>query len=180
VAVVLLVSAGAAAKVSLGAPRAERGHRVTDHLLGTWDTGRISFDRIRASLAAAGYTDPEIWFFMREFGLRGAASWRFDLTFYRQDGVGSVIRTGWDPEASAMPADGEHARYRLLPRHRIAIMSTDPKFHRWREVYSYRVTGRRLRFRVVGETDPTQTRAELRLDKLGMYVMAAAPLKKIG
>ncbi len=179
-AVVLFAVAAAAATVSSGAPREERGHRVRDPLLGTWDTGRISFDRIKASLTAAGYTDPEIWFFMRDFGLRGAAGWRFDLTFYHQDGFRSLIRTGWDPETSAMPTDGEHARYRLLPKHRIAIMSTDPKFHRWREVYSYRITGRTLRFRVVGETDPTLTRAELRLDRRGMYVMAGAPLKKVG
>jgi len=175
----LFVFTGATAKVSLGAPREERGHRVRDPLVGTWDTGRISFDRIKASLASAGYTDPEIWFFMRDFGL-SATSWRFDLTFYRPGGVGSLIRTGWNPETSAMPTDGEHARYRLLPKRRIAITSTDPKFHRWREVYSYRVTGRTVRFRVVGETDPSLTKAQLRLDKRGMYVMAAAPLKKIG
>jgi hypothetical protein len=179
-AVVLFVFAGGAAKVSSGAPREERGHRVRDSLLGTWDTGRISFDRVNASLMAAGYGDAEIRFFLRDFGLRSATSWRFDLTFYRQQGARSLIRTGWDPETSATPTDGEHARYRLLPKHRIAITSADPKFHRWREVYSYRITGRTLNFRVVGETDPTLTRAELRLDRRGMYVMAAAPLKRIG
>jgi hypothetical protein len=160
--------------------RGESSPQSRDPLLGTWDTGRVSFDRVRAAMSAAGYTEPEIRFFLRDNGLRAATTWRLDLTFTREHGVPSVIRTGWDPALSATPVDGEHARYRLLPRRRIAITSADPKFHKWRELYSYRITGKRLRFRVIGETDPTLTKEELRLDRRGMYAMAAAPLKKIG
>ena len=80
---------------------------------------------------------------------------------------------------TATPVDGEHTRYRLLPNHRLAITSVD-KFRRYREVYSYRIVGRKLKLRVVSRTDPTKTRADLRLDKRIMYVMAAAPLRKIG
>ncbi len=158
----------------------ERSRQLRDPLLGTWDTGLVSFDRVRAAMTAAGYTEPEIRFFLRDNGLRAATTWRLDLTFTREHGVPTVIRTGWDPALSATPIDGEHARYRLLPRRRIAITSADPKFQKWRELYSYRITGKRLRVKVIGETDPTLTKDELRLDRRGMYAMAAAPLKKIG
>lgn len=175
-AALLTLVSGAAA--SGGASAAAIAPRA-DPLAGTWDTGRISFDRVRASLARAGYTGPEIRFFLRDLGIRSAAGWRLDLTFFRQRGAASLIRTGWSPELTATPVDGEHGKYRLLPRHRLAITSADPKFHRWRELYSYRITGRTLRLRVIGETDPTLTRADLRLDMRKMYVMTAAPLKKI-
>lgn len=168
---------GAAA--SGGPSSAGLAARATDSLVGTWDTGRISFDRVRASLDRAGYTEPEIRFFLRDLGIRSAASWRLDLTFFRQRGAAALIRTGWSPEQTATPVDGEHGRYRLLSRHRLAITSADPKFHRWRELYSYRITGKMLRLRVIGETDPTLKKADLRLDMRKMYVMAAAPLEKI-
>lgn len=176
-AVLTLVSGAAAAPG--GAPPAGIAARAPDPLLGTWDTGRISFDRVRASLDRAGYTEPEIRFFLRDLGIRSAASWRLDLTFYRQRGAASLIRTGWSPEQTATPVDGEHGRYRLLSRRRLAITSADPKFHSWRELYSYRITGKTLRLRVIGEADPTLKKADLRLDMRKMYVMTAAPFKKI-
>lgn len=176
---VLLTIVSVAAAASAGAPSAEIAARPADPLMGTWDTGRISFDRVRASLDRAGYTEFEIRYFLRDLGIRSAASWRLDLTFYRQRGAAALIRTGWSPEQTATPVDGEHGRYRLLSRHRLAITSADPKFHKWRELYSYKITGKTLRLRVIGETDPTLNKADLRLDMRKMYVVTAAPLKKI-
>jgi hypothetical protein len=178
-AVTALLTLVSGAAASSGAPPAGIAAHAADPLLGTWDTGRISFDRVRASLDHAGYTEPEIRYFLRDLGIRSAASWRLDLTFYRQRGVAALIRTGWSPEQTATPVDGEHGRYRLLSRHRLAITSADPKFNRWRELYSYKITGKTLRLRVIGETDPTLDKADLRLDMRKMYVMAAAALKKI-
>jgi hypothetical protein len=160
-------------------PPWDLGAHARDPLLGTWDTGRISFDRVTKALAAAGYNEQEISFFQRQYGLRSATSWRFDLTFFRQRGLPTLVRMGWDPAIAATPVDGEHTRYRLLPNRRLEITSVD-KFRRYREVYSYRIVGRKLKLRVVGRTDPTKTRADLRLDKRIMYTMAAAPLRKIG
>jgi hypothetical protein len=160
-------------------PPWDLGAHAGDPLLGTWDTGRISFDRVTAALRAADYNEQEISFFQRQYGLRSASSWRFDLTFYRQRGLPTLVRMGWDPMIAATPVDGEHTRYRLLPNHRLAITSVD-KFRRYREVYSYRIVGRKLKLRVVSRTDPTKTKADLRLDKRVMYVMAAAPLRKVG
>jgi hypothetical protein len=156
------------------------GAEVRDPLRGTWDTGRIRFDRVKAALTEGGYTEPEIEVFLRQFGLRSTTSWRFDVTFYRDSGLPSVIRTAWDPARTATPTDGEHGRYRLLPRHRVAITSVDPRFRKSREVFSYRVNGRTLTLHVVGKSDPSLTRTELRLDMRFMYLMAAAPLRKIG
>lgn len=160
-------------------PPWDLGAHARDPLLGTWDTGRISFDRVTAALRAAGYNEQEISFFQRQFGLRSASSWRFDVTFLRQRGLPTLVRMGWDPAITATPIDGEHGRYRLLANHRLAITSVD-KFRRYREVYSYRIVGRKLKLRVVSRTDPTKSKADLRLDKRLMYVMAAAPLRKIG
>jgi hypothetical protein len=160
-------------------PPWDLGAHASDPLLGTWDTGRISFDRVTRALSAAGYNEQEISFFQRQYGLRSASSWRFDLTFYRKRGLPTLVRMGWDPAITATPVDGEHNRYRLLPNHRLALTSVD-KFRRYREVYSYSISGRRLKLRVVSRTDPTKSRADLRLDKRIMYVMAAAPLRKIG
>jgi len=174
----LVVLARGAAGVG-ATPPWDLGAHARDPLLGTWDTGRISFDLVTKALAAAGYNEQEISFFQRQYGLRSAASWRFDLTFFRQRGLPTLVRMGWDPAITATPVDGEHTRYRLLPSHRLAITSVD-KFRRYREVYSYRIVGRKLKLRVVSRTDPTKTRADLRLDKRIMYVMAAAPLRKIG
>jgi hypothetical protein len=165
--------------VSAGPPW-DLGAQQLDPLQGTWDTGRIPFDRVKASLSAGGYNDEEIFFFLRQFGLSDAISWRFDLTFYRDHGVPTVIRTGWDPTRGATPTDGEHARYRLLANNRVAITSVDHRLHKWREVFSYRIEGKKVRLRVVGTSDPTETKAELRLDKRLMYVMTAAPLRKVG
>jgi hypothetical protein len=160
-------------------PSWDLGAHTRDPLLGTWDTGRISFDRVTKALTAAGYNEQEISFFQRQYGLRGATSWRFDLTFYRNRGLPTLVRMGWDPTRTATPIDGEHTRYRLLPNHRLAITSVDT-FRRYREVYSYRIVGRKLKLRVVSRTDPSKTKADLRLDKRVMYVMAAAPLRRIG
>jgi hypothetical protein len=178
VAVMLVVLASGAVNLSAGPPW-DVGAQLNDPLRGTWDTGRIRFDRVRASLAGGGYTEREIFFFLRQFGYSSAVGWRFDLTFSRNHGVATVIRTGWDPTRTATPIDGEHGRYQLLPNHRVAITSADRRFHKWREVFSYRISGKTIRLRVVGKTDPTRTKTELRLDKCVMYVMTAAPLKKI-
>src|SRR5262249_3329979 len=117
ITVLLALTAGTASDRAGAGPEANRGGQIHDPLLGTWDTGRIRFDRVRASLNAAGYTEAEVRTFLGDAGLDNAVTWRFDLTFYREHGVASLIRTGWDPELTAMPSDGEHVRYRLLPKH---------------------------------------------------------------
>jgi hypothetical protein len=175
----LLVVLAGGADDGAATPPWDLGAHTPDPLLGTWDTGRISFDRVTAALRAAGYNEQEISFFQRQYGLKGATSWRFDLTFFRQRGLPTLVRMGWDPTRTATPIDGEHVRYTLLPKHRIAIRSVD-KFRTYREVYSYGISGRKLKLRVVSRTDPTKTKYDLRLDKRVMYVMAAAPLRKIG
>ena len=174
----LVVLAAGAGKLSAGPPW-DVGAQLNDPLRGTWDTGRIRFDRVRASLAGGGYSEREIFVFLRQIGYSSAVGWRFDLSFFRNHGVATVIRTGWDPTRTATPIDGEHGRYQLLPNRRLAITSVDPRFHKWREVFSYRITGKTIRLRVVSKTDQTRTKAEVRLDKCVMYLMAAAPLKKL-
>jgi hypothetical protein len=174
----LAVLAGGAGKVA-ATPPWDLGAHQRDPLLGSWDTGRIRFDRVIATLSRAGYSDPEIRVFLRQFGLGGAVYWRFDVTFYRdRRGAPSLIRMGWDPTLVATPVDGEHGHYRVLAGRRVAITSAD-RFRRYREIFSYSIKGKTLKFRVVAKTDPTLTKDQLRLQKGLMYVMSAAPFKKI-
>jgi hypothetical protein len=77
-----------------------------------------------------------------------------------------------------MPSDGDFGPYHLLPHNRIAITSEDLRNHS-RDIYSYHVEGKKLILHAISETDPSVTRAALRLDSVHLYFFSAAALLKV-
>jgi hypothetical protein len=177
-AVVLAALAVGAANVSANPP-VDAPARLEDPLRGTWDTGRVSMDRVRRVMASHGYTGGEVDQFWRRFSLQRAASWQFNFRFYRKRGVPYVTKTGWNPDRGGQPLNGDSGPYHLLPKQRLSITDAKSSLHQYREVFAYRIVGRTLTLRVVSETDPTLTKKELRLDMLFMYAGAAAPLRRV-
>jgi hypothetical protein len=177
-AAVLAALAAGAANVPANPP-VDVPARISDPLRGTWDTGRISMDRVRRVMAANGYNPVEVDEFWRRFGLQRAASWEFNFRFYRKHGVPYVTKTGWNPDRGGQPLNGDSGPYHVLSKQRFSITDQKSSTHRYREVYAYRFGRRTLTLRVISETDPTLSKKELRLDMLFMYAASAAPLKRL-
>jgi hypothetical protein len=150
---------------------------TSDPLLGTWDTGPFPIARVRAAAVGAGYTKAEVARFFNDVGMGSAKTVEVRLRFYRYRGLPYVEGTGWDP-TKGKPSGGDHGPYKLLANNRLAITSADPKIHKYRQVYTWRVSGQTLTLRVVGSTDPNLTPARLRLESVSLYFQAAAPFKK--
>jgi hypothetical protein len=171
----------AAALVALTAGLGRADAVARDPLRGHWDTGKLAMRDVRAAVIAAGYTNAEFDGFLRRIGRRNATAWETNLVFYRvvrENDAPYVKITGWDPTRSSMPRDGDHGPYRLLAGGRVAITSADPDENHYRDTYAYRVVGRTLSLRPVSHADPTRTKAVLRLEKILLYVVAAAPFRR--
>jgi hypothetical protein len=167
--------------VSAGATDASTTAGAADPLKGQWDTGKIAMSRVRAAVKAAGYSNADFDGFLKVIGQRTAKSWETNLVFYRvvREGDAPYVKvTGWDPTKSAMPRDGDHGPYKLLSNHRVLITSADPQTNHDRDTYSFRVSGSTLTLRALTHVDPTVSKAEQRLEKILLYVIAAAPFTR--
>jgi hypothetical protein len=117
---------------------------ASDPLLGTWDTGPIPVQKLRAALLSAGYTNANVTKMFHELGIVKAQEFR--LRFYRQGGAPFQLGNGWDPSQQRPgPNDGDHGPYKLLPNHRFVVSGVDPPTDKNRAVFSYSVTGKILR-----------------------------------
>jgi hypothetical protein len=150
----------------------------SDPLVGTWDTRPIPMARVRAAAHAAGYSNALITRFFNEIGAGKQKTVETNLQFYRQGGVPYALGTGWDPTQGPMASGGDHGPYKLLPNHRLVLMSADPT-NKQRDIYRYRISSGKLTLKAIAETNPAFTPAELHLDSIHLYFQTAAPFKKI-
>jgi hypothetical protein len=172
-------SASALAAATLS-PTANKSleHRVAaDPLFGTWDTGPIPVQKVRAALRSAGYSNAKITKMFHDFGIAKAQESR--LVFYRQGGAPFQLAQGWDPSKQPRPSDGNHGPYKLLPNHRFVVSGVDPPTDKNRLVFSYSVTGKILRLRLVSLTEPAFSAAALAFDRMAIRSQVAFPYRKI-
>lgn len=169
--------------VSVGVPGTSAA-AAPDPLVGTWDTGPIPIRKIRAVLVAARYKNSRITSFFKEFGVTKAME--FKIAFYREKGVPFSYKKFWDPSQGAEPDDADHGPYRLLPNHRYVVRGVTPPTDRIREVFSYKVTGKRLKLTLVSNSQPPDGpigssgfRFDLVRDMMVLRVQEAFPYKKV-
>jgi hypothetical protein len=160
------------------AEAAKARERATDPLVGTWDTGPIPVQKLRAALRSAGYTNANVTKMFHEFGIVKAQEFR--LRFYRQGGAPFQLGNGWDPsQQQPGPNDGDHGPYKLLPNHRFVVSGVDPPTDKNRAVFSYSVTGKILRLRLVSLSEPAFSAAEVAFDRMAHRAQVAFPFRKI-
>jgi hypothetical protein len=154
------------------------GHSVaSDPLVGKWDTGPIPAEKIRSALRAAGYSDARITKQFREFGIVKAQEFR--LVFYREHGAPFQLGQGWDPSKQSRPSDGDHGPYKLLPDHRFVVSGVDPPTDKNRAVFSYAITGKTLRLRLVSLTEPGFSATAVAFDRMATRALVAFSYHKI-
>jgi hypothetical protein len=149
---------------------------ASDPLVGTWDTGPITIRKLRTALAATGYTRANMTAFFKQFGITNA--YEFKRVFYREGAAPFLWYKGWDPSKGDEPSDNSHGPYTLLPNRRFVSRGVDPPSDRIREVYSYTVTGKRLKLKLVGLTEPASF--DLFSDRMWLRASAAFPYKRVG
>jgi hypothetical protein len=150
---------------------------ASDPVRGTWDTGRIPASKLRAALRSAGYSNADVTKLFHEFGIVKAQESR--LVFYREGGVPFRLGQGWDPSKQARPTGGDHGPYKLLPNHRFVVSGVDPPTDKNRAVFSYKVTGKTLRLRLVSLSEPAFSAADVAFDRMAIRSQVAFPYRKI-
>jgi hypothetical protein len=133
--------------------------------------------KLRAAVRSAGYSSAKITKMFHDFGVAKASEFR--LVFYRQGGAPFQLGQGWDPSKQPGPSDGDHGPYKLLPNHRFVVSGVDPPTDKNRAVFSYSVTGKILRLRLVSLTEPAFSPAELAFDRMAARAQVAFPYRKI-
>jgi hypothetical protein len=167
--------------VSLNASTAVAMTRLgetADPLIGRWDTGRISAQKLRSALRSAGYTNAAVSRLFRDFGIRKAQEYRF--TFYREGGVPFLLGQAWDPSRQQQPRGGDHGPYKLLPRHRFVVRGVDPPTDKNRTIFSYTIKGKRLQLRLVSLNEPAFSPSEVKFDRMADRALTAFPYTKTG
>lgn len=172
-------SGSALAAATLGSPANKSLERrvAADPLVGTWDTGPIPVQKLRAALRSAGYSSAKITRMFHDFGIAKAQESR--LVFYRQGGAPFRLGQGWDPSKQSRPSGGDHGPYKLLPNHRFVVSGVDPPTDKNRAVFSYSVTGKILRLRLVSLTEPAFSAADIAFDRMAIRSQVAFPFRKI-
>lgn len=150
---------------------------TSDPLVGSWDTGPIPKRKLRTALSTAGYTHAQVTAFFEQFKITNA--YEFKTVFYRENGVPFLYKKGWDPSTGEEPNDADHGPYTLLADHRFVSRGVDPPTDEYEEVYSYRVTGRRLTLGFVSLSLPGVSEADQVIDTMMSRLRAARPYERI-
>jgi hypothetical protein len=183
-AVVVLVSVLALLGFHIGsAARSSSAQAAADPLVGTWDTAPIPVAKLRAALAAHGYTAASIdkMFHNLAFLNHISKSIEFEIRFYREtDGTPFQIVRFWDPTTRPKPAYGDHGPYKLLPGNRVEYTGTDPPTDTYRTTFSYAIHGNRLTLHFVSLVEPGLSAKQRLADQKRPIMQAAAPYAKVG
>jgi hypothetical protein len=158
--------------------------RTADPLVGTWDTAPIPLASIRAGLTAHGYAADSIDKLFHTLLIHNqiSKSIKYEIRFYRDNGVPFQIVIYWDPATHPRPsyAGADHGPYKLLPGRRAAFRGTDPPTNTWITTYSYRATGKTLRLKFASLVEPGLSENQRRADQKQKIALAIAPYKKVG
>ena len=170
-------SSSSDAASSQPAPPTVTSPATSDSLVGASDTGPIPKRKLRTALSTAGYTHAQMTAFFDQFKITNA--YEFKIVFYRQNGAPFLYKRGWDPSTDQEPNDADHGPYTLLANHRFVSTGVDPPTDTYEEVYSYRVTGRRLTLGFVSLSEPGVSEADQVTDTMMARLRASRPYKRI-
>ena len=140
-------------------------------LVGEWDTGPYSADKLRDAIRSAGYTDAEV-----NEVLADQEEYEVRLTF---DGR-IAVSVGWDPaDPTQGPSGGDHGPYKVLSGNKLKITcdvcDIDTKF----TLYSYAIEGTTLTLRYIRDVNPDYSAHDRRMSLAFAIANTSLPFHKI-
>lgn len=177
--IIILGAAGCSSdsESSEASPRTTTTTASSDPLPGTWDTGPVPLRKLRAGLRADGYSNAKITALFKQFGWSKAAE--FKIVFYREGATPFLAKKAWDPSKDTEPRDADHGPYTRRPNDRFVTRGVDPPTDRFRERYSYQVTGDHLTLHIDSLSEPGVSHADRVVDLMLLRASSVPTYKRV-